>query len=174
MSAAAAAEANNPRNKVFTVRPITSWIDKLAQRHGSPTSTSAQGNADPSKKYSKRELVLKTMQQSYTEIILPFATDKALLEEYINYGGTVRHGKIMEDLDALAGAISYKHCDDGKFESSPLTIVTASVDRIDFLKPFGVSDLRLSGHVTFVGYSSMEGRKRVSYNIFLFAIEMRT
>ncbi|KAF9313362.1 Acyl-coenzyme A thioesterase 9, mitochondrial [Linnemannia elongata] len=62
----------------------------------------------------------------------------------------------MEDLDALAGAISYKHCDDGKLESSPLTIVTASVDRIDFLKPFGVSDLRLSGHVTYVGYSSME------------------
>jgi acyl-coenzyme A thioesterase 9 len=90
VAAAAAAEANSPRNKVFTVRPITSWIDKLAQRHGSPTSTSAQGNADPNKKYSKRELVLKTMQQSYTEIILPFATDKALLEEYINYGGTVR------------------------------------------------------------------------------------
>ncbi|KAF9130114.1 hypothetical protein BGW39_003474 [Mortierella sp. 14UC] len=156
VSAAAAAEANSPRNKVFTVRPITSWIDKLAQQHGSPTSTSAAGNADPNKKYSKRELVLKTMQQSYTEIILPFATDKALLEEYINFGGTVRHGKIMEDLDALAGAISYKHCDDGKFESSPLTIVTASVDRIDFLKPFGVSDLRLSGHVTYVGYSSME------------------
>ncbi|KAG0376285.1 hypothetical protein BGX24_007983 [Mortierella sp. AD032] len=156
VSAAAAAEANSPRNKVFTVRPITSWIDKLAQQHGSPTSTSAAGNADPNKKYSKRDLVLKKMQDSYTEIILPFATDNALLEEYINFGGTVRHGKIMEDLDALAGAISYKHCDDGKFESSPLTIVTASVDRIDFLKPFGVSDLRLSGHVTYVGYSSME------------------
>jgi len=64
----------------------------------------------------------------------------------------------MEDLDALAGAISYKHSDDGRQNSSPLTIVTASVDRIDFLKPFGVSDLRLSGHVTYVGYSSMEGK----------------
>ncbi|KAF9960418.1 hypothetical protein BGZ70_008612 [Mortierella alpina] len=62
----------------------------------------------------------------------------------------------MEDLDALAGAISYKHADDGKADSSPLTIVTASVDRIDLLKPLGVSDLRLSGHVTYVGYSSME------------------
>ncbi|KAF9925510.1 hypothetical protein FBU30_004729 [Linnemannia zychae] len=155
-AAAAAAEANAPRNKVFTVRPITSWIDKLAQQHGSPTSTSAQENADPNKKYSERDLVLKTMQDSYTEIILPFAKDKALLEEYINFGGTVRHGKIMEDLDALAGAISYKHCDDGKPDSSPLTIVTASVDRIDFLKPFDVTDLRLSGHVTYVGYSSME------------------
>ncbi|KAG0286540.1 hypothetical protein BGZ97_007387 [Linnemannia gamsii] len=96
------------------------------------------------------------MQDSYTEIILPFKTDKALLEEYINVGGSLRHGKIMEDLDALAGAISYKHTDDGKPDSSPLTIVTASVDRIDLLKPLGVCDLRLSGHVTYVGYSSME------------------
>ncbi|KAF9955072.1 hypothetical protein BGZ72_004027 [Mortierella alpina] len=157
-AAALPAAADTPRNKVFTVRPITSWIDKLAQDHGSPTSTSAASSEQSAskKKYEKRELVLRTMQDSYTEIILPFATDKALLEEYINFGGNVRHGKIMEDLDALAGAISYKHCDDGKSDSSPLTIVTASVDRIDFLKPFGVSDLRLSGHVTYVGYSSME------------------
>jgi acyl-coenzyme A thioesterase 9 len=68
-----------------------------------------------------------------------------------------RLGKVLEDLDAMAGAISYKHCDDGKPDSAPLTIVTASVDRIDFLKPWGIRDLRLSGHVTYVGFSSMEG-----------------
>ena len=64
----------------------------------------------------------------------------------------------MEDLDALAGAIAYKHTDDGKPNSSPLTIVTASVDRIDWLKPLDVCDLRLTGHVTYVGYSSMESK----------------
>ncbi|KAF9581344.1 hypothetical protein BGW38_001681 [Lunasporangiospora selenospora] len=153
--------ASLPHGKVFTVRPITSWIDKLASQHGSPTTTGGHGASSPvehqpAKKYQKRELVLKTMQDSYTEIILPFKTDKALLEEYINVGGTLRHGKIMEDLDALAGAIAYKHADDGKPDSSPLTIVTASVDRIDLLKPLVVSDIRLSGHVTYVGYSSME------------------
>lgn len=73
----------------------------------------------------------------------------------------------MEDLDALAGAISYKHADDGKADSSPLTIVTASVDRIDLLKPLGVSDLRLSGHVTYVGYSSMES---TSFSCFSFLL----
>jgi acyl-CoA hydrolase len=73
----------------------------------------------------------------------------------------------MEDLDALAGAISYKHADDGLQDSSPLTIVTASVDRIDFLKPFGVSDLRLSGHVTYVGFSSMEGENGNRYDVRL-------
>ncbi|KAF9355784.1 hypothetical protein BGX26_006134 [Mortierella sp. AD094] len=156
LSASAASVAAAEGNKVFTVRPITSWIDKLAQMHGSPTSGNNNTVADPTKKYEKRDLLLKTMQDSYTEIILPFAKDKALLEEYINFGGHIRHGKIMEDLDALAGAISYKHCDDGKTNSQPIIIVTAAVDRIDFLNPFGVRDLRLSGNVTYVGYSSME------------------
>ncbi|KAF9941494.1 hypothetical protein BGZ65_002863 [Modicella reniformis] len=142
-------------NRIFKVRPITAWIDKLAQEHGSPASNSDTA-AELTKKCKKRDLVLRSMQDSYTEIILPFAKDKGLLEEYVNYGGNIRHGKILEDLDAMAGAISYKHCDDGKPDSTPLTIVTASVDRIDFLKPLGVKDLRLSGHVTFVGYSSME------------------
>jgi len=68
----------------------------------------------------------------------------------------------MEDLDALAGAIAYKHADDGKPNSMPLTIVTASVDRIDWLKPLDVCDLRLSGHVTYVGYSSMESKPFLS------------
>lgn len=100
-AAAEAAAARNsalPHGKVFTVRPITSWIDKLASQHGSPTGahnpasniTSHASPPEPGKKYNKRELVLKTMQDSYTEIILPFKTDKALLEEYINVGGSLR------------------------------------------------------------------------------------
>ncbi|KAF9353979.1 hypothetical protein BGX26_008257 [Mortierella sp. AD094] len=145
-----------PHGKVFTVRPIKSWIDKIASEHGSPGGHFAASTPQADKKYHKRELVLKTMQDSYTEIILPFKSDKTLLEEYINVGGTLRHGKIMEDLDALAGAISYKHADDGKPDSAPLTIVTASVDRIDLLKPLVVNDIRLSGHVSYVGFSSME------------------
>ncbi|KAF8978706.1 hypothetical protein BGZ46_006228 [Entomortierella lignicola] len=145
-----------PHGKVFTVRPIKSWIDKIAKEHGSPGGQPVAAAATPEKKYQKRDLVLKTMQDSYTEIILPFKSDKTLLEEYINVGGTLRHGKIMEDLDALAGAISYKHTDDGKHDSIPLTIVTASVDRIDLLKPLDVKDIRLYGHVSYVGFSSME------------------
>ena len=89
---AAAANASSPRTKVFTVRPITSWIDKLASQHGSPTSTHSDesGATVKKKSYQKRELALKKMHDSYTEIILPFEKDKALLEEYINFGGTVR------------------------------------------------------------------------------------
>lgn len=82
-----------PQGKIFTVRPITSWIDKLARDHGSPGGHVINTLAfpDPEITYQKRDLVLKTMQDSYTEVILPFSTDKALLEEYINVGGTLRY-----------------------------------------------------------------------------------
>lgn len=63
------------------------------------------------------------------------------------------------DLDALAGAIAYKHIDNGDPDAPPVTVVTASVDRLDlFLPEAGIEDYKLSGHVTYVGSSSMESK----------------
>jgi hypothetical protein len=80
----------------------------------------------------------------------------------------------MEEMDLLAGAVAYKHCnaapqtseaksnqEPGKMEMKrPLTIVTASVDRIDLLNSLLIyRDLCLSGTpslyfgVSFVVYS---------------------
>jgi acyl-coenzyme A thioesterase 9 len=71
------------------------------------------------------------------------------LEDYIGAHGSIRFGKILEDLDALAGSISYVHCDDGRNDTPPLTIVTASVDRIDLLKSIPRhEDISISGFVT--------------------------
>ena len=50
----------------------------------------------------------QSMADSFTEAFLPFSTDKQLLEEYLTYAGTIRVGKLLEDLDALAGTIAYK------------------------------------------------------------------
>lgn len=73
------------------MRPIKSWIDKIAKEHGSPGGGHIPTSVpEPVKQYKKRDLVLKTMQESYTEIILPFKSDKVLLEEYINVAGTLR------------------------------------------------------------------------------------
>ena len=68
-----------------------------------------------------------------------------------------RMGRLMEDLDALAGTIAYRHCDDGNAHTRPLTIVTASVDRIWLLSELRTDyNLRMRGHVSWVGTSSME------------------
>lgn len=76
----------------------------------------------------------------------------------------MRIGKILEDLDALAGNIAFYHVreepqEEGVEVVHPL-IVTASVDRIKLRKesPKMPQDQVLSGRVTFVGTSSMEIR----------------
>ncbi|KAJ3417340.1 Acyl-coenzyme A thioesterase 9, mitochondrial [Chytridiales sp. JEL 0842] len=97
------------------------------------------------------------MIDSYVQEFLPFKSDPNVREEYLNAYGTIRIGKILEDLDALAGSIAYVFCDDGRDDTPPLTIVTASVDRIDMINRIPVDqDISLSGHVTYVGNSSME------------------
>ncbi|PVD18341.1 hypothetical protein C0Q70_20890 [Pomacea canaliculata] len=73
----------------------------------------------------------------------------------------MRFGRILEDLDSFAGLISYTHLQDPNakgIQKSHMAIVTAAVDRIDLynttLSPY--LDVKLCGHVTWVGRSSME------------------
>lgn len=73
----------------------------------------------------------------------------------MNGMGQLRIGKLLEDLDAFAGTIAYKHCDDGDEGTAPLTLVTASCDRIDALGPLPPQDMVMVGACTFVGNSSM-------------------
>ncbi len=98
------------------------------------------------------------MSDSYNEEYLPVASNPQVTEDYVNLFGHIRVGLILEHMDALAGTIAYNHCDDGQWVVPPLTIVTASVDKIELMKPEITSefDLRLSGFVSYVGHSSME------------------
>ncbi|KAJ4823662.1 hypothetical protein Tsubulata_019757 [Turnera subulata] len=112
------------------------------------------------------ELVAKPPSKSRTSILYKFSSDYILREQYRNPWNEVRMGKLVEDLDALAGTISYKHCcsDDGT--TRPLLLVTASVDRIALKKPIHVlADLRIVGAVTWVGRSSMEIQLEVTQSI---------
>ncbi|KAG7358631.1 acyl-CoA hydrolase [Nitzschia inconspicua] len=92
--------------------------------------------------------------ESITTISYPFSTDEFLKEQYRNPFGQMRFGKVLEDLDALAGNIAFAHVQD-----PDMTIVTASVDRIRLSAPPNLdADQHLSGKVTYVGTSSMEIR----------------
>jgi acyl-coenzyme A thioesterase 9 len=76
----------------------------------------------------------------------------------MNLSGGIRMGLLLEDLDSLAGEIAYRHTE-GFNPARPVTIVTASVDRLEVnesVLPY--FDLRLDGRVTWTGRSSMEIR----------------
>ncbi|KAL3687420.1 hypothetical protein R1sor_013729 [Riccia sorocarpa] len=106
--------------------------------------------------------ITKTPQDSRTSILYSLSTDKILQEQYRNPWQGVRMGKLLEDLDALAGTIAVKHCADEDHTTRPLLLVTASVDKISLLKPLKIDeDLRVSGAVAWVGRSSMEIRMEV-------------
>ncbi|KAK6145176.1 hypothetical protein DH2020_021996 [Rehmannia glutinosa] len=103
------------------------------------------------------ELLTKTPSQSRMTILYNFSSDYILREQYRDSWNEVRIGKLLEDLDALAGTISVKHCADDDSTTRPLYLVTASVDKIVLKKPISVdADLKVSGAVTWVGRSSIE------------------
>jgi acyl-coenzyme A thioesterase 9 len=54
------------------------------------------------------ELLTKTPKQSRTSILYSFSADHILREQYRDPWNEVRIGKLLEDLDALAGTISVK------------------------------------------------------------------
>ncbi|CAO2826468.1 unnamed protein product [Amaranthus hypochondriacus] len=108
-------------------------------------------------------LLTKTPSQSRMTVLYNFSSDFILREQYRDPWNEIRIGKLLEDLDALAGTISVKHCSDDDFTTRPLLLVTASVDRIVLKKPISVdSDLRVSGSVIWVGWSSIEIQLDVS------------
>ncbi|KAL7274989.1 hypothetical protein RUND412_002083 [Rhizina undulata] len=130
-----------------TMRLQKPYLQALAQkRAGIVPDTSEGKNAT-----GERQLTPKRMSDSYHKLILPLAHNEWLVDGYVNATGQLRLGSLFQDLDALAGAIAYKHSGPGP------TIATAAVDRISIINPLeSFCDLELSGHVSYIGTSSME------------------
>lgn len=66
--------------------------------------------ADAGEQRAPTELLVKTPAQSRTSIVYKFADDDILREQYRDPWNEVRIGKLLEDLDALAGTIAVKVC----------------------------------------------------------------
>jgi len=100
----------------------------------------------------------KAPRESHTSVTYEFSSDAVLRESYANPWGFVRMGRLIEDLDALAGNIAALHCAEAISNGrGHYMLVTASVDRIDMRHRANLKDdMTLSGSVVWVGKSSME------------------
>lgn len=109
---------------------------------------------------SNMELVMREQQQhtpfaSHVETNYFFTKDPELKKRYIRASnGTLRYGKIIEELDAIAGDCAYKYLleslDEKNFdpETRPYNLVTVSVDRIDFVNKLDSDrDMRMSAYM---------------------------
>ncbi|KAI4806928.1 hypothetical protein KUCAC02_017718 [Chaenocephalus aceratus] len=99
---------------------------------------------------SQDDLPLKRMKDSRLEVHLPLGSEPQLREKYLTFHNTVRFGRILEDLDSLAVLISYSHTYNPALKKTPLSIVTALVDKIDMRQHiiYPDCDIKFSGHVT--------------------------
>ncbi|XBW38752.1 hypothetical protein QEN19_004339 [Hanseniaspora menglaensis] len=100
------------------------------------------------------DILEKTRDESFSYLLLPFATDTTICDFYTNSNGNAKVGQLFMDLDALAGRIAYRHCS----PSEPI-LVTACVDRVFMMSHLDNIQNRnviLSGSVCWTGKSSME------------------
>lgn len=92
-----------------------------------------------------------------TRVDYPFTKDKFLLEMYRNPWGFLRMGRLLEDLDSLAGSIAFAHCQVPGLP--PPLLVTAAVDAIEYQRPAVLSaDMACQGQVVYTGGSSLDIR----------------
>lgn len=131
------------------------------------------------------DLPSRSMQDSFTSATIPLGHDTILQDRYVNFMGNVRHGRLMEDMDLFACWIIHKHLHMPNHPEDvplPYTFVTILVDKMDFTNyiPKYNGDIRLSGHVSWVGKSSIEvvvwleqqhlgGWHKLTRALFLFA-----
>ena len=98
-----------------------------------------------------------TPYASYVQSDYLFTEDSSFQERYSRAsmsGNAIRYGKVIEELDAMAGDCSYKYLlknlKDENFdpETRPYFLVTVSVDRIDFMNKLrSDQDMRLSAYM---------------------------
>ncbi|PRP80131.1 acyl-coenzyme A thioesterase 9, mitochondrial-like [Planoprotostelium fungivorum] len=98
----------------------------------------------------------RTSCDSFVELYIPLSTSEDVFKRYRLFEtDRIRFGKVLEDLDALAADIAYRHC--GRDANEKYTIVTAGVDRLNILGHVTKScDVCLRGSVVLVGTTSME------------------
>ena len=98
---------------------------------------------------------------TYFQAIIPLGSDSKLRDRYLTFFGGIRVGRLLEDMDVFAVHLVFKHMlirdSDPSNPQSPFSIVTALVDSIDIKNKLQANqDVKMMGHVTWVGRSSVE------------------
>ncbi|OBA26184.1 hypothetical protein HANVADRAFT_53348 [Hanseniaspora valbyensis NRRL Y-1626] len=143
--------SSNPENTKEAFK--ATWLNAINER----MAQLKQGKIIDSYMYNnvKSTAILeKTRDESFSYLLLPFATDPTICDFYTNSNGNAKCGQFFMDLDALAGRIAYRHC----APSEPI-LVTACVDRVYMMSHLDNIQNRnvvLSGSVCWTGKSSME------------------
>ncbi|KAI9579373.1 acyl-coenzyme A thioesterase 9, mitochondrial-like isoform 1-T4 [Glossina fuscipes fuscipes] len=166
---------NSIRQRIFkrlllkNVEPVNSGtMAEVKEKLSKLLGAGSLDSAEPRKrehllKYTpKREdLVPRSVKDSYVMASIPLRTDKVMQQRYVSNVGTVRYGRLMEDMDLFAVWVCQQYVKlanlppDGELPCSFVTIMANSMN-IRY-NVYGVdNDLRVSGYVAWAGTSSFE------------------
>lgn len=88
-------------------------------------------------------MLSKTVDDSRTEQV------QIILPQHVNSSFRLFGGQMMSWVDVVAAVVARRH--------SGSHVITAAVERLDFLEPASLDDiLLLKGHITYAGKTSME------------------
>jgi acyl-coenzyme A thioesterase 9 len=105
---------------------------------------------------STPEPISKAPSESRVTVQYAFKSDPNTADQYKNAWGYIRKGRVLEDLDALAGNVAFHHCKDDNPNTFFPNLVTASVDNMRVLSRITMdADVDLVGSVAWTGNSSM-------------------
>lgn len=110
---------------------------------------------------SQDEIPTRCMLDSYDECIIPVKSSPSIQKSHITGQGLVRFGRILEDMDEFAVWLCYRHLQYPNLSFGvpmPVNMVTALVDSIhsEDMEIQPKHDLKLRGHISWVGRTSME------------------
>eukprot|EP01038_Epipyxis_sp_PR26KG_P006474 gene6474-8904_t len=129
--------------------PITSQLWQMRSNSNQNSSVNVESSSEPS-------LVSKSTKESKLTIRYHFESDNMLKDLYSDHTKNILTGKLFEDLDAFAGNIAIKHCENDP-NTRKYSLVTVSVDKIIQNQVIPVTnDIVLTGQVAWVGRSSLD------------------
>ena len=104
------------------------------------------------------------MKQSVRKAIITIGSDLNVRDKYLTFFKTVRIGKLLEDMDSLAGVVGYKYYK-GPSENPTATfaLVTASVEKFNLKE----SNIRSDKNITMTGFVSWAGKTSLEITINL-------
>lgn len=106
--------------------------------------------------HAPEQTLIKTKKIKEHVVLYDFENDKQLARDYATPWNTARIGRVLEDMDSLAGNVVFTHIDDNDPATRPPNAVTASADNIrQFMKLRLDQKTFLHGSVAYVGTSSI-------------------
>ncbi|XP_049818353.1 acyl-coenzyme A thioesterase 9, mitochondrial-like [Aethina tumida] len=157
---------STPKNVAIESLPTMQQLkDKLRKSMGMSIGykTTQEDRAHLSKYLPKaqEDLPSRVMDDSFIAAKIPLASDPVLSEKYMAFDGSVRIGRLLEDMDIFAVMIAHKHLYDPKLPQDvhfPQVLVTVLVDKIEITDYVTnhQHDIKISGHVSWAGKTSLE------------------